>query len=50
MPSTYYSAVASVLEGGAIFKLYYPNYLTFRYCHNDYQKVALTDLIFQLNH
>jgi hypothetical protein len=29
MPSTYYSAVASVLEGGAIFKLYYPNYSTF---------------------
>ena len=29
MPSTYYSAVASVLEGGAVFKLYYPNYSTF---------------------
>lgn len=29
MPSSYYSAVASVLESGSVFKLYYPNYLTF---------------------
>lgn len=29
MPSTYYAAVASVLESGSIFKLYYPNYMTF---------------------
>ena len=29
MPRSYTDAVASVLEGGAIFKLYYPNYSTF---------------------
>ena len=26
LPSSYYQAVASVLESGAVFKLYYPNY------------------------
>ena len=29
MPSSYYQAVASVLESGAVFKLYYPNYSIF---------------------
>ena len=29
MPTSYYDAVASVLESGAVFKLYYPNYSTF---------------------
>ncbi|MEI6628856.1 MAG: hypothetical protein WCN27_05600, partial [Alphaproteobacteria bacterium] len=29
MPSSYYQAVASVLEAGAVFKLYYPNYSVF---------------------
>ena len=29
MPQSYYQAVGSVLEGGAIFKLYYPNCSTF---------------------
>ena len=29
MPQSYYQAVAGVLESGAIFKLYYPNYSTF---------------------
>ena len=29
MPSSYYQAVASVLESGAVFKLYYPNYSVF---------------------
>ena len=29
MPQSYYQAVASVLEGGAVFKFYYPNYSTF---------------------
>ena len=29
MPRSYTDAVASVLEGGAIFKLYYPNFSTF---------------------
>ena len=29
MPASYYNAVASVLESGAVFKLYYPNYSTF---------------------
>ena len=29
MPQSYFDAVASVLQGGAVFKLYYPNYSTF---------------------
>ena len=29
MPASYYNAVASVLESGAVFKLYFPNYSTF---------------------
>ncbi len=29
MPQTYFDAVASVLQSGAVFKLYYPNYSTF---------------------
>ncbi len=29
MPRTYTDAVASVLQSGAVFKLYYPNYSTF---------------------
>ena len=29
MPQSYYAAVAGVLESGAVFKLYYPNYSTF---------------------
>ena len=29
MPSSYYQAVASVLESGSVFKLYYPNYSSF---------------------
>lgn len=29
MPGSYYSAVASLLESGSVFKLYYPNYVTF---------------------
>ena len=29
MPQSYYQAVAGVLESGAVFKLYYPNYSTF---------------------
>ena len=29
MPRTYFDAVASVLQSGAVFKLYYPNYSTF---------------------
>ena len=29
MPQSYYQAVAGVLEAGAVFKLYYPNYSTF---------------------
>ena len=29
MPQSYYQAVASVLEGGAVFKLNYLNYSTF---------------------
>ena len=29
MPSSYYQAVASVLEAGSVFKLYYPNYSSF---------------------
>ena len=29
MPASYYQAVASVLEAGAVFKLYYPNYSVF---------------------
>ena len=29
MPQSYYDAVASVLQSGAVFKLYYPNYSTF---------------------
>ena len=29
MPQSYFDAVASVIQGGAIFKLYYPNYSTF---------------------
>jgi len=29
MPRTYFDAVASVLQSGAVFKLYYPNYATF---------------------
>ena len=29
MPKSYFDAVASVLESGAVFKLYYPNYSTF---------------------
>ena len=38
MPQSYCQAVASVLEGGAVFKLYYPNYSTFLGTH--YQKQA----------
>ena len=29
MPQSYFDAVASVLQGGAVFKLYYPNYSVF---------------------
>ena len=29
MPASYYQACADVLESGAVFKLYYPNYSTF---------------------
>jgi hypothetical protein len=29
MPQSYYQAVAGVLESGAVFKLYYPNYSSF---------------------
>ena len=29
MPSSYYQAVASVLESGSVFKLYYPNYSSY---------------------
>ena len=29
LPQSYYQAVASVLESGAVFKLYYPNYAVF---------------------
>ncbi len=29
MPQPYFDAVASVLQGGAVFKLYCPNYSTF---------------------
>ena len=29
MPQSYYQAVAGVLESGAVFKLYYPNYYSF---------------------
>jgi hypothetical protein len=29
MPQSYYQAVAGVLESGAVFKLYYPNYSVF---------------------
>ncbi len=29
MPQSYFDAVTSVIQGGAIFKLYYPNYSTF---------------------
>ena len=29
LPRSYYDAVASVLESGAVFKLYYPNYAVF---------------------
>jgi hypothetical protein len=29
MPQSYFDAVASVIQGGAVFKLYYPNYSTF---------------------
>ena len=29
MPGSYYQAVASVLESGAVFKLYYPNHNVF---------------------
>jgi hypothetical protein len=29
MPQSYYQAVAGVLESGAVFKLYYPNYSPF---------------------
>ena len=43
MPSTYYSAVASVLEGGAIFKLYYPNYSTFLGINQSLPKAPAND-------
>ena len=29
MPPSYYQAVAGVLEAGSVFKLYYPNYISF---------------------
>jgi hypothetical protein len=33
MPQSYYQAVAGVLEPGAVFKLYYPNYSSFMSTH-----------------
>jgi hypothetical protein len=51
MPSSYYQAVASVLESGSVFKLNYPNYSSFLSTAQSLQKKQeLRVLIYQPNH
>jgi hypothetical protein len=42
MPSSYYQAVAGVLESGAVFKLYYPNYSSFMSTNQPLQKTGVS--------
>jgi len=42
MPQSYYAAVAGVLESGAVFKLYYPNYSTFMGTQTSLSKTSTT--------
>jgi hypothetical protein len=49
MVQSYYDAVASVLQSGAVFKLYYPNYSVFMELLNLYRKEVQRDSIYQLS-
>jgi tRNA A58 N-methylase Trm61 len=50
MPPSYIQAVAGVLESGAVFKLYYPNYSSFMSTNQALPKGGTSCLIYQLNH
>ena len=53
MPQSYFDAVASALhclQGGAVFKLYYPNYSTFLGQDVTQPRTTTTRFNYQLSH